>query len=301
MGVSSTAADPRLDVRYLQMETGTACNYRCVYCPVAYHPRRGGFLPLPLVSKVVEQLPLFPNLRKVYLNGYDEPTLNPHLATIVQQLAHLPVQITLFTNGTNLTPDLANRLAHTGADLEIDIHLSAVERPDFVRIHGSRQFDRVMKNVRYLAEEFDQWRRINVCVSMQALDNPMDDALYETLQAYFADTRLVTFRWKPNDRAGILGDTPYGLHCHHAKLRGCSLNNRTREWIHINATGNVVLCCQDYFESHVLGNIADTTLDQIVESDIRRKYHLWTIGEVEAPDDYICRRCVFAVGPEPSA
>lgn len=288
----------REEIRYLQMETGTACNYKCLYCPVAYYPRKGRFLPLELVDKVIPELECFPSLEKIYLNGYDEPTLNPQLATVVGKLAHLPARITLFTNGTNLTPDLAERIAGTGARIEFDIHLSAVNRQDFERIHQSKLFNKVMSNLQYFAESFHHLHRINICISMQALDNATDDRVYGELEEYFRRTPLITFRWKPNDRAGILCDTPYALAQNNRVLRGCSLENRTRDWIHINATGNVTLCCQDYFESHVIGNIEESTLTDILASNKRRQYHQWTMGEVEAPRDYICRRCVFAITPD---
>jgi radical SAM protein with 4Fe4S-binding SPASM domain len=285
----------RKEVRFLQLETGTACNYKCLYCPVAYFPRKGRFLPLELVDRVIGELEGFPRLEKIYLNGYDEPTLNPQLAPIVGKLAHLPVRITLFTNATNLTSDLAEKIAQTGARIEFDIHLSAVNRSDFEHIHQSKLFDKVISNLRYFAENFRHLHRINVCISMQALDTATDDRIYEELKDYFRQTPLITFRWKPNDRSGILCDTPYAQAQNHNVLRGCSLENRTQDWIHINATGNVILCCQDYFESHVIGNIEESTLTEILASDQRRKYHRWTMGEVEAPKDYICRRCIFAI------
>lgn len=292
--MSPACSDPRSRIRYIQLETGTACNYRCVYCPVAYFPRKGTFLPMPLIERIIGEFELFPRLQKIYLNGYDEPTLNPRLAEIVGKLAHLPAHITLFTNATNLTPGLADRLAETGANIEFDIHLSAVNRDDFVQIHQSSLLDRVMANLRYLAQGFAHLQRVNVCVSMQALDTPRDDRLWRELHDTFRDTPLLTFRWKPNDRAGLLGHTPYALDCHHQVLRGCTLDNRTEEWIHIAATGNVILCCQDYEESHVLGHVADSTLAEILNSPIRHRFHEWTMGEIEAPADYICRRCTFA-------
>lgn len=281
-------------IRYLQLETGTACNYKCIYCPVAYFPRRGHFLPMELFGKIIQELENFPNLEKVYLNGYDEPTLNPMLADIVRNFAHFPVRIILFTNASNLTPVLVDKLVATGTDIDLDIHLSAVNRKDFEHIHQSKLFEKVIKNIEYL-QNCKHLDRIKVCISMQALDNLTDDRIYEELKAYFASTPLTTFRWLPNDRAGVLDHTNYDLSLNHRVLRGCALQNRTKEWIHINATGNVILCCQDYFESHVIGNIFEKSLMEIIGSEQHQRYHQWTTGEVQAPADYICRRCTFAI------
>jgi MoaA/NifB/PqqE/SkfB family radical SAM enzyme len=257
-------------------------------------------LPISTIERVVDELEDFPHVRKTYLNGYDEPTLNPRLATIVKMMAHLPASITLFTNGTNLTPDLADWLADTGANIDFDVHLSAVNPNDFIQVHQSRLYNRVISNLRYLAENFTERRHINVCVSMQALNTPEDDRRWQELREYFCDTSILTFRWKPNDRAGLLSHTRYAMHCNHGKLRGCMLDNRTEEWIHINASRNVVVCCQDYNEDHVLGRVGDARIIEILMSPIRQQYRKWTLGEIEAPAEYICRRCSFAATSDPT-
>ncbi|MHB8596938.1 MAG: radical SAM/SPASM domain-containing protein [Ktedonobacteraceae bacterium] len=284
------------NIRYLQLETGTACNYRCLYCPVAYIPRRGGFMPLGFVQRIADQLRQFPNLRHIYLNGYDEPTLNPQLVTIIKMFSHLDVIFTLFTNGTRLTPKVANDIVSTGATVEIDIHLSSVDRQNFERIHQSKLYDNVMRNIQYLQTIAEKgFHNVSICISMQGLDNETDIKLYEQLQLFFANTRLLTFKWKPNDRAGLLEQTPYANRLNHKRLKGCGLNNRTWEWLHINSNGKVILCCQDYNEEHVIGNVASQSLEEIITTSQRLQYHRWTVGEEEAPEDYICRKCIHAI------
>ena len=76
--------EPGRRIRYLQLETGTVCNYRCVYCPVSFAPRRGGYMELDVVRSVVDQLATSAPLQEVYLNGYDEPTLNRRLPAVAE-------------------------------------------------------------------------------------------------------------------------------------------------------------------------------------------------------------------------
>ena len=79
-------------------------------------------------------------------------------------------------------------------------------------------------------------------------------------------------------------------------LRGCALQNRTSEWLHINADGNVIMCCQDYFEEYVIGNVSRDALRSLVDSEVRARLHRWTSGAEEAPENYLCRRCAHAIG-----
>jgi radical SAM protein with 4Fe4S-binding SPASM domain len=291
------APRPNEQIRYVQLETGTACNYKCVYCPVAHYPRKGGLMSLPMFARILDQLKNFPNVERIYLNGYDEPTLNPHLATIVGMLAHKGARIVLFTNGTHLTPELINNLAATHADIELDVHLSATNPRDFERIHQSKLFNRVLENLHYL-KTHKHLERISVQISMQGRDNPVDDTIFSDMRSYFAEFPFPVYKWVPNDRAGLLGNE-YSLHISQRLLRGCRLQNRTQDWLHITATGKVILCCQDYHEKYILGDVNKHTLMDIVASDVRARYHRWTTGQNEAPDDYICRRCVFAVSDHP--
>jgi radical SAM protein with 4Fe4S-binding SPASM domain len=285
--------EPRDAIRYIQIETGTVCNYRCRYCPVSYHPRPGGFMSLEIVQKIARSLDSFPNLAQIYLNGYDEPTLNHDLVTIVRLLARIPARITLLTNGTRLTPALADELAATGANIEFDIHLSSVDRGEFERIHQSKLFDKVMRNLEYLTT-FPHLGRIEVHVSMQGREDERDNQLFAQIQTEFANTPFHVKKYFPNDRAGLLKNE-YNLNIYRKTLRGCALQNRTHDWLHINATGKVILCCQDYSEEYVIGDINVQDLLEIVTSEARRLYHQWTTGKILAPDDYMCRRCLFAI------
>ena len=287
-------AEPHELIHYVQIETGTACNYKCRYCPVAYHPRSGGLLSLATIVSLASDLARLPALKQIYLNGYDEPTTNPQLSKVFEILSSVSARIILLTNGTRLTQQLAEQIVDSGANVEFDIHLSAVDPAEFQRIHQSRLYSTVMRNLDDLAASRVA-RQVEIHISMQGRDNGPGNATFAGLQAKFADTPFQIHRYEPNDRAGTLRNE-YQQETYKQVLRGCSLQNRTLEWLHINATGVAVLCCQDYFERYPIGRVGDSTLVQLASSERRLRYHAWTTGKEVAPDDYLCRRCAHAVG-----
>jgi radical SAM protein with 4Fe4S-binding SPASM domain len=282
----------RQRIRYVQIETSTACNYKCVYCPVAYIPRRGGLMPISLVRKLADQLSEFSNLELMYLNGYDEPTLNPYLVECMRILGPVGVKIILLTNGTRLDAELAERILETGARVEFDIHLSATEPEDFRRIHGSPLFRSVMRNLNEIASS-KVAGNVALHIGMQVAQDAAGDLAFARMVDLFAGTPFQVARYVPNDRAGLVPSAQSVAIV--KKLGGCSLEGRTDRWLHIAASGNVLLCCQDYLESYVVGDAARSTLDDILHSPERKRFHSWTSGEEEAPDDYICRRCAHAI------
>ena len=96
------------------------------------------------------------------------------------------------------------------------------------------------------------------------------------------------------DRAGYL---PIGIKPEkpHESLRGCNnLGSRPIEHIHINPRGQCVLCCEDYDEHHLVGDLTRQTIDEVMSGSelagLRRKIY----GLEEAGEDFICRKCAFA-------
>lgn len=279
-------------VRFIQIETSTICNHRCVYCPVTYYPRRSVIMPLGKIESIVDDLKYFSSIEKVYLNGYDEPTLNPNLLNIINLIKDLEVKIYILSNGTYLTKSLVNSLIKSEAKIEIDINLTSINRHEFERVHQSRLFNKVMGNVKSIMR-LDDLRNLKVNITKIGRNNFKDNRSFKELQDFFSTSSISVRKKFLNDRAGNLNND-YNLDLYNNTLEGCLLTNRPEEWIHISANGNVILCPEDYFESCVIGNIEDNNLSEISNSEKRELYAAWSSGTAEAPYNYICRRCVFA-------
>ena len=64
--------------------------------------------------------------------------------------------------------------------------------------------------------------------------------------------------------------------------------------IHITPRGQCVLCCEDYDEKYVVGDLNESTIAEVLEGDEIAKLRRWVYGIEEAPEDFMCRDCVFA-------
>lgn len=250
-------------------------------------------MTLDTVRKIASELVEMRNLETIYLNGYDEPTLNPNLANVVDLLSGIPATKVIFTNATNLNSQLVDDLIKTHAKIDIDIHLSSGDEQSFKAIHQSEQYERVMTNINALLNRPDIPNNWNIDVSAQIFDSIVSRTGLSTLRGYLGKSDRRPLSWRANDRAGQLPE-PHKLGIANAKLGGCHLGNRASDWLHINSNGNVILCCQDYYEKDILGNLHDSSLLEIIESQVRQKYDDWVNGRSEAPADFICRTCVFA-------
>ena len=80
-----------------------------------------------------------------------------------------------------------------------------------------------------------------------------------------------------------------------AQLRGCdNVGSRPLQHLHITPAGKCVLCCEDYDERYVVGDLTSSTIAEVLESDAVATLRKWVYGIEEAPADFICRNCVFA-------
>ncbi|HEV7519322.1 MAG TPA: SPASM domain-containing protein, partial [Thermoanaerobaculia bacterium] len=80
------------------------------------------------------------------------------------------------------------------------------------------------------------------------------------------------------------------------KLCGCdNVGSRPLQHLHITPRGLCVLCCEDYDEKYVVGDLAQQSVDEVLRGPELARMRRWVYGLEEAPRDFICRGCTFAL------
>jgi radical SAM protein with 4Fe4S-binding SPASM domain len=69
---------------------------------------------------------------------------------------------------------------------------------------------------------------------------------------------------------------------------GREVGGRPNGWIHVNANGDLFICCNDYDFETVFGNLKANTLEEIWMSDSHKQM-------IEHSYDTICRTCASAI------
>jgi MoaA/NifB/PqqE/SkfB family radical SAM enzyme len=112
----------------VEIETGSACNLACSYCPVGAHPRTAGELPSETYHKIILELAELDFAGVLSPHGYNEPLLDDRLVELVRfSRDHLPrCRIVLFTNGTLLTAARLRELLDAGTTkIVVSLHSPA--------------------------------------------------------------------------------------------------------------------------------------------------------------------------------
>jgi len=125
---------------------------------------------------------------------------------------------------------------------------------------------------------------------------------HERIADRFEGTRFSVQLFEVNDRAGHL-DLGISAEGEAATLGGCELmGSRPINHIHVSARGRCILCCQDYSEDWVVGDLHTQSLEEILSGDDFARVRRWVYGLEEAPSSFLCRTCDSAISrpsPEP--
>jgi MoaA/NifB/PqqE/SkfB family radical SAM enzyme len=283
----------RTHLLYVSLETCTSCNHRCPFCPVSVSPRDREVMSQELFESILDQVVEAGGPRTVvFLSNYNEPTIDPLFEERVLALFARGLPVSLLTNASHLSPDRASRLEAAGRFRYVGINLPTLDPERYERLHGTRDLARVLANVDALAAR-DLSEESAIVVLGDEDDAHRRDV--EEIRARFEPKGwwVRPFKIRSRPSSGTFVPEPPAK----KKLRGCELmGSRPFEHLHVTATAKAVLCCQDYYEKLTVGDLKRETVAEILGGETMARLRRWTYGVEEAPEDFLCRRCEFALG-----
>ncbi|MEO8430404.1 MAG: radical SAM/SPASM domain-containing protein [Acidobacteriota bacterium] len=282
----------RSHLLYVSLETCTVCNHRCPFCPVSIAPRDREVMSQELFESLVDQVVAIGGKNVVvFLSNYNEPSFDPLFEDRVRYLFRHGLPVSILTNGSGLTPERCDLFESLGRFRYIGVNLPTLRPERYEKLHGTRDLARVLANLDAIrAREIAEETAI-VCLGEEDEEHLRD---LEEIRARYEGSGWVVKKFKIRSRpdSGTYVVEPPPI----KKLRGCELlGSRPFEHLHITATGTAVLCCQDYYEKLTIGNVKTQTVAEILGGDTMARLRRWTYGVEEAPDDFLCRRCEFAI------
>ncbi len=285
--------DQRFHLKYVSIETHTICNQACYFCPVAYDPRKPHFMPTEMFDDILRQLASYrETIDGVKLINYNEPTVDKRFLDQVRSIKEAGLPPAVLTNGTGLTPDRLDTIVEMGGIRFLSINISTLDREKYAKDRGGDHLDLVLRNMEHA-------RHLPVAEQMEIVVLGTGDEVhqrdYEQINELFADSRFETKFYEVMDRAGYLevGLKPTEPH---RKLRGCNVvGSRPLQHLHISPYGQCVLCSEDYDHHYVVGDLRQSTVEEVLTGPEIAKLRRWVYGREEAPEDFICRGCIFAL------
>ncbi|HXH39053.1 MAG TPA: radical SAM protein, partial [Thermoanaerobaculia bacterium] len=222
---------------------------------------------------------------------YNEPTLDRRFVDFCRALFAAKLPVAVLSNGTGLTAAKVDALIESGPLHYICINLSTLDRERYARDRGEDHLAAVLRNLDY-AKSLPLAEVMKIVVL--GTGDAVHDGDFEAIRDRFAGSRFTVERHVVMDRAGWLDvglkpDTPK------KRLAGCdNLGSRPLQHLHITPRRQCVLCCEDYDERYIVGDLTRNTVAEVLEGPELATMRKWVYGIEEAPADFMCRDCVFA-------
>jgi hypothetical protein len=281
----------RFLLKYASLEANLACNQACTFCPVSIAPREEHVMPVDLYRRIATELAAHRRtILAVFMNGYNEPTMDRHFVERVGILRDRGLPPALLTNGTGLTPARADAIVALGGLELLSVNLTTLDRERYVAGRGRDHLDLVLRNLEHAGQR-PVAREMVIVVLGQ--DDRQHRGEVRRIRRRFGSAYTVK-SFATMDRAAYL-DTGRSVARPHERLRGCEqTGSRPLQHLHVTARGQCVLCCQDYHGHHVVGDLTRQSVDEVLTGDAYARLRRQVYGLDDAPPDFICRRCVYA-------
>jgi len=283
----------RFRLKYVSLEASTVCNQACYFCPVSVDRRQDHFMTMEFYEEIVAQLAAHRDtLEGVSMIHYNEPTADKRFLDQVRCLKRYGLPPAVLTNATGMTPQRVDAILEMGGFCYLSVNLSTLDRERYRRDRGGDHLPLVLRHMDYfkdkpLAPQMD--------IAVLGSGDAVHRQDYEEIRERFAGSRFQVHFYEVMDRAGAV---PIGLHPmgRHPRLCGCEqTGSRPVQWVHVNPLGQCVLCCQDYHDRYVVGDLHEESLDAILSGPRMSLMRRWVYGMEEAPEDFICRQCIYAL------
>ncbi|HEV7764488.1 MAG TPA: radical SAM/SPASM domain-containing protein, partial [Thermoanaerobaculia bacterium] len=269
-------------------------NQKCYFCPVSVAPRDDEEMSTELFARIVSELTQFrSSIDGVFLQSYNEPTIDRRFVDHCKTLFDAGLPVAVLSNGTGLIPKKADALVAAGRLRFLCINLSTLDAERYERDRGENHVKVVMRNIDY-AKDLHLADEMRIVVLGSGDDEHREN--YEAVKARYAGSRFDVQQHLTVDRGAWHLEVGRKAVQRVGRLAGCELiGSRPLQHLHITATGDCILCCQDYDENYVVGNLKTHSVTEVLQGDEMARMRRMAYGVEESPDDFICRSCVFAI------
>jgi radical SAM protein with 4Fe4S-binding SPASM domain len=246
----------------LGVDIGTTnlCNAECIMCP---HSRlkKMGTMDMKLYKKIIDNCQRL-NIKMITLSFFGEPLLDKDLIEKIKYAKSKGMNVAFYSNASLLDEKWAEKLINSGLE-GITISFDGYSKETYEKIRKKLKFDSVKRNILGLIRMKKKLNRKNpkinlVLVELEENKNEIRN-FYKEWKNKVDSINIINMRNWANDikKEG----TKESFHFNKKiKRKPCALI-----WLKmvVDWNGDVVLCCDDWNHSTILGNLKKQTIEDI--------------------------------------
>jgi MoaA/NifB/PqqE/SkfB family radical SAM enzyme len=253
----------RLGKKYpLGVDIGTTnlCNSECIMCPHS-KLKKMGTMNMELYRKIIDNCYKL-KIKIITLSFFGEPFLDKTLVEKIKYAKEKGMTVGFYSNASLMTGELARKIIEAGLD-NITISFDGYSKETYEKIRKKLNFDVTKRNILNLIETRKKMKKRNPKINLVLVE--LEENKREIKQFYrewknkVDGINIINMRNWANDikKEG----TKESFHFNKKiKRRPCALI-----WLKmvVDWNGDVVLCCDDWNHSTVLGNLKKQTIEEI--------------------------------------
>jgi len=244
------------------------CNANCIMCP---HSKlnKMGTMDIKLYKKIINNCVKL-KINNVTLSFFGEPLLDKSLIEKIKYAKSRNIATAFYSNASLLNEKWAKSLVESGLD-SITISFDGNSKETYEKIRRNLNFDVTKKNILGLVEMRNELNKKNpkinlVLVELEENKKEIND-FYKEWKNKVDGINIINMRNWANDiqKKG----TKESFHFNKKlERKPCALIWRR---MIVDWNGDVVLCCDDWNHSTILGNLNKQTIEEIWSGEKLRK------------------------------
>lgn len=284
--------------RYLDIEVTNHCNFNCSFCPTGTHmmKRKRGYMDSEVLDAISDNIKKY-HIKGVRLIRWGEPMLHPDIINIIKKLKSAGALVHINTNGSLMTTEKMKELINAGLD-SIKFSFQGVDDISYGEMRVNGRFSTILEVIKQMnllrGEGNTPYIQISTTVTDETaaqieqfkrqIENSCDyyNIGYTKLDHLAVDEMNISEVEKERIRELQKRET-----IDHAFRKICP---EMFDKLSVNWNGDVTVCCSDYDDFLLAGNILKQDLKEIFNSEKADAYRK-IISKNEYEKLPVCNTC----------
>lgn len=273
-----------------QIEPTNHCPYTCVMCPRTENMSRGtGFMNMNLYYKIIDEIISFDEKTKnkeIELFHFGESLIHPQLPEMISYASSKNLKITLSLNPPSLSQTKIEKIIEANP-CKIILSIDSHDNKSYKEIRGDKaDFDKALENIAALAFEHKKQNSFSLII-VRLISMSINKDSFELLRTSLSSFDNIQvesrdfFPWT-EERLVDLGVVPKW-----SSFMPCKF---PWDYLVIQWNGDVVGCCRDYNGHNNMGNVLDSSLLDIWNSERYASFRKEHIEGIFENNDF-CKNC----------
>jgi len=240
----------------VMIENTNICNADCVFCPHRIMKRKTGVMEMSLFKKIIDECKSL-GIEYITIYGFGEPLLDKYFIERVRYAKkHGLSRVTTNSNGMYLDKDKIDEIIKSGLD-EIFISFDAATEKTYKKIRPGLDFEIVENNILKLVKEKKRLKSSKPEINLSYVE--FEKNRHET-DEYIKKWRGIVDHVSVSYIHNWTGEVE-----NKSELKGGRKDPCRLLWTDmvVSWNGEVPLCCNDYENKIILGNVKKLPLGQI--------------------------------------